>query len=154
MSQHRQYPDAAAKQRAYRARQLQARLTEQQANGLPPVPPLPTLPSRARWQALLERARLSLQTTHDEKQANYEERSEAWQQGEHAAALQDHLDALAQTLDDLDALPPFSTRLTRDVPAPAVGIRAAGAAAASRVLLMTGADQVVSALKWGLGHSR
>ena len=107
MSQHRQYPDAAAKQRAYRARQTQARLAEQQAKGLPPAPPLPTLPSRARWQALLEGARLFLETARDEMQAYYDDRSAAWQEGERAAALQDHLDAVTQTLDDLEALPPF-----------------------------------------------
>lgn len=106
MSQHRQYPDAAAKQRAYRARQLQARLADQQAKGLPPAPPLPTLPSRARWQALLERAGLLLQTAHDEMQAYYDDRSELWQQGERADALQERLDAVAQLLDDLEALPP------------------------------------------------
>ncbi len=107
MSQLRQYSDAAAKQRAYRARQTQARRAEQEAKGLPPTPPLPTLPSRARWQALLDGARLFLETAHDEMQAYYEDRSEAWQQGERAAALQDQLNALAQTLDALDALPPF-----------------------------------------------
>jgi hypothetical protein len=107
MPQQRQYPDAAAKQRAYRARQTQARRAEQEAKGLPPTPPLPTLPSRARWQALLEAARRFLETAHDEMQAYYEDRSEAWQQGERAAALQDRLDALAQILDDLEVLPPY-----------------------------------------------
>ena len=36
MPQPRQYPDPAASQRAYRARQTQARREEQQAKGLPP----------------------------------------------------------------------------------------------------------------------
>jgi len=107
MSQLRQYPDAAAKQRAYRARQTQARRAEQEAKGLPPTPPLSTLPSRARWQALLDGARLFLETARDEMETYYEDRSEVWQQGERAAALQDRLDALAQALDTLDALPPF-----------------------------------------------
>jgi hypothetical protein len=61
MPQHRQYSDAAAKQRAYRARQAQARRDELRAKGLPPAPPLPTVPSRARWQALLAHARLYLE---------------------------------------------------------------------------------------------
>lgn len=46
MPQQRRYEDNAAKQRAYRARQVQARCAEQHVKGLPPAPPLPTLPSQ------------------------------------------------------------------------------------------------------------
>ena len=109
MPQQRHYEDNAAKQRAYRARQAQARRAEQQAKGLPPAPPVPTLPSRARWQALLAQARLALQTARDEMQAYYEERSEAWQQGERAATLAEQIDQLEVVLTDLtdlEALPP------------------------------------------------
>jgi len=107
MPQQRQHPDNAAKQRAYRARQAQARCAEQEVRGLPPAPSLPTLPSRARWQALLAQARLFLETARDEMQSYYDDRSEAWQQGERAATLQDQLDSLGQALDELDTLPPF-----------------------------------------------
>ncbi len=107
MSQHRQHADNAAKQRAYRARHAQARRAEQQAKGLSSAPALPALPSRARWQALLDQARLFLETAREEMQTYYDDRSEAWQQGERAALLADHLDSLGQALDDLDALPPM-----------------------------------------------
>jgi hypothetical protein len=107
MPQHRQHADAAAKQRAYRARQAQARRDERQAKGLPPAPPIPTLPSRARWHALLDQARCALEGARDEMQTYYDDRSEAWQQGERAATLQDQLDHLGAVIDDLDALPPF-----------------------------------------------
>jgi len=107
MPQHRQHADNAAKQRAYRTRHAQARLSEQQAKGLPPAPPLPTLPSRARWQALLDQARLFLETARDEMQTYYDDRSETWQQSERAATLADHLDSLGQALDALDAVSPF-----------------------------------------------
>jgi hypothetical protein len=107
MPQQRQYADAAARQRAYRTRQAQARRDDLQARGLPPAASLPTLPSRARWQALLAQARLFLETARDEMQAYYDDRSEAWQQGDRAATLQDQLDSLGQALDELDALPPF-----------------------------------------------
>lgn len=107
MPQPRQHPDPAARQRAYRARQAQARRDEQQVKGLPPAPPLPTLPSRARWHALLARARLALETAHHEMQTYHDDRSAAWQEGERAAALQDHLDHLEALIDDMDALPPF-----------------------------------------------
>src|SRR5216683_8357206 len=98
MPQQRQHADAAAKQRAYRARQAQARRDELQARGLPPAPPIPTLRSRARWHALLDQARLSLARARDEMQAYYDDRSEAWQEGERAATLQERLDTLGQVL--------------------------------------------------------
>jgi hypothetical protein len=107
MPQERRYQDNAAKQRAYRARQAQARRAEQQAKGLPPAPPLPTLPSRLRWQALLAQAQLALETAHDEMQAYFEDRSEAWQQGERAATLVEQIDQLEVVLAELAALPPY-----------------------------------------------
>jgi hypothetical protein len=107
MPQPRQYVDAAAKQRAYRARQAQARREELQAKGVPPAPPLPTMPSRARWQALLAQARLSLETVRDEMQTYYDERSAAWQEGERAASLLDAIEQLEALINDVDALPSF-----------------------------------------------
>jgi hypothetical protein len=107
MPQQRHHPDNAAKQAAYRARQAQARRDELQARGIPPAPPIATLPSRARWQALRAQAQLSLETARDEMQSYYDERSDAWQEGERAALLQERLDTLGEVLDDLDALPPF-----------------------------------------------
>jgi hypothetical protein len=105
MPQQRRYQDNAAKQRAYRARQAQARREGQQAKGLPPAPPLPTLPSRARWQALITQARLALETARDEMHAYYEDRSEAWQEGERASALAEQIEHLEVILEDLEALP-------------------------------------------------
>ena len=107
MPQQRQHPDHAARQRAYRARQAQARRDELQAKGLPTSSPIPTLPSRARWRALLAQAQLSLETARDELQVYYDERSDTWQEGDRAATLAEQLDGLAQALDTLDALPPF-----------------------------------------------
>ena len=104
MSQQREYPDNAAKQRAYRARKTQARRADQEAKGLPPAPSLPTLPSRARWQALITRAHLALETARDEMQAYADERSDAWQQSERAAALADQIEALSTVLDDIETL--------------------------------------------------
>ena len=104
MPQPRRYADHAARQRAYRARQEQARLADQQAKGLPPAPALSTLPSRARWQALITRAQLALETVRDEMQAYADERSDAWQQSERAEALADQIEALSTVLDDLETL--------------------------------------------------
>lgn len=103
MPQPRQHTDNAAKQRAYRARQAEARRREQQARGLPSAPPLPTLPSHARWQALLAQARVYLETARDEMQAYFDDRSETWQQGDRGADLLEQIEGLEQALD---ALPP------------------------------------------------
>lgn len=107
MPQPRRHPDHAARQRAYRARQAQARHDELLAKGLPAAAPIPTLPSRARWRALLAHAQCSLETARDELQVYYDERSVIWQDGDRAATMAEQLDGLAQLLDDLDALPPF-----------------------------------------------
>ena len=45
MAPPRHYPDNAAKQRAYRVRQAQARCAEQAAKGLPAAPPCPPCPA-------------------------------------------------------------------------------------------------------------
>ena len=107
MAPPRRYPDHAARQRAYRARQDAARREELRAKGLPSAPSLPTLPSHARWQALLARAQLALETARDEMQTYHDARSATWQEGDRAALLTDHLDALEQVLSDLDDLPPL-----------------------------------------------
>lgn len=104
MPQPRRYADHAARQRAYRTRQEQARLAEQQAKGLPPAPALSALPSRARWQALITRAHLALETARDEMQGYADERSDAWQLSARAEALTDQIEALSTVLDDLETL--------------------------------------------------
>ena len=102
----RRYPDNATKQAAYRARQAQARTQEQQAKGLPVTPPLPTMPARARWQALLTHARLARETVQTEVQAYWDERSEAWQESDRGSALADELEQLGVVLDALAELAP------------------------------------------------
>jgi len=42
----------------------------------------------------------------DEMQTYYEDRSEAWQQGERAATLAAQIDHLEVVLNELEALPP------------------------------------------------
>lgn len=104
MAPPRRYADHAARQRAYRARQEQARQEDLQAKGLPPLPALPTVPGRARWQALLRRAEQAVALARDEMQAYYDGRSDTWQEGERAAALAEQIEQLSAVLDDLAAL--------------------------------------------------
>jgi hypothetical protein len=104
MPQPRQHTDTAAKQRAYRDRQAQARAAEQQAKGLPAAPPIASMPSRARWQALLAHARGALETVQLEQQAYWDERSETWQESERGAVMAEELEQLGVVLDELAAL--------------------------------------------------
>lgn len=104
MPQPRRYSDAAAKQRAYRQRQEAARQAERAAKGLPPGPAIPSLPSTARWRALIAQAQLALHTVHDEMQAYADERSDVWQQGERAQMLSESLEAVERALDELPTL--------------------------------------------------
>jgi len=107
MAQPRCYPDHAARQRAYRARQAQARREELQAKGVPAPASIATLPSRPRWQALIAHAQQALTTVHQEVQTYYDARSATWQEGDRAALLMDYREALEHLLDDLDTLPPL-----------------------------------------------
>ena len=101
MPQPRQHPDNAERQRAYRARQAAARRDDPHPAQPRPLagPPGPDPHGPG--------GRTALAAARDELQAYHDDRSPAWQAGERAAALLEHLDALAQLLDDLDALPPF-----------------------------------------------
>jgi hypothetical protein len=104
MPQPRRHSDAAAKQRAYRQRQEAARQAERAAKGLPPGPAIPTLPSTARWRALIEQARLALQAVYEEMHTYAEERSDAWQHSERAQTLSESVEAVERALDELPTL--------------------------------------------------
>lgn len=104
MAPPQRYPDAAARQRAYRLRQAQARQAEQHAKGLPPHPPIPTLPSTARWHALLTQAHHLLQMTQEEMQTYAADRSERWQHSQRAEEFDDRMAVLEHLLEDLTEL--------------------------------------------------
>ena len=104
MPQAREHADNAAKQRAYRQRQAEARRTEREAKGLPTAAPIPTMPSNARWITMAAHARETLTTMQAEMQAYYDERSEQWQDSEKGEDFQRRLDALESVLSEMDAL--------------------------------------------------
>jgi hypothetical protein len=105
MPQSRRYTDNAAKQRAYRARQAHAREEELQAKGIPRGAPLPTMPSRARWEGLVAQARQVLALARDEMQTYSDDRSDAWHESDRAVAFLEDIDHLQAALDDLDGFP-------------------------------------------------
>ena len=100
----KRYNDPAARQRAYRERQVQIRLDERNQKGLPAVPALPTMPGDRRWQTLLEQAQSALSCVQMEMQAYYDDRSEAWQEGERGESMQERLDSAESILTDLEDL--------------------------------------------------
>src|ERR1051325_6589121 len=109
----RRYPDAAARQAAYRARQTAARHQEQQAKNLPALPRVATLPGTVRWAALLQQAQLLLQTVQDEMQTYHEQRSETWQSsepGECFRAGQEAVEAAQAAVEEGVSEPVFAPR--------------------------------------------
>jgi hypothetical protein len=100
----RRYRTAAERQAAWRARQAEARNRERAERGLPAAPSVPTMPSTARWNALLAMAKAALDAARNEMQEYYDDRSETWQAGERGEAMQERIDALDTILADLEGL--------------------------------------------------
>jgi len=104
MPQPTKYPNAAARQAAYRARREQALCEQAQQRGLPPLPALPTLPGTARWNAALTLAHRLLEEVSQQMQTYFDERSLAWQEGERAQDFTARLEAIEAVHEALDLL--------------------------------------------------
>lgn len=104
MPQPRKYDNAAQRQRAYLARREQARKEQLQAKGLPALPAIAAIPGERRWQALLESARITLQTLHQELQSYQEQRSEAWQESDRGQAMAQRIESLEALIADTEEL--------------------------------------------------
>ena len=98
-----QRKQTAERQRRYRERQAAARAEELQAKGMPATRPIPSMPSKERWQALLDAARANLATAQAEMQSYFEDRSEEWQESEKGEAFQERLTQIDTALDALEA---------------------------------------------------
>ena len=94
MPQPRKHEDAAARQRAYRARR--------KAQDAPPAPP--GAPGYAKWRKSVQQAHALLSAAYDEIGDWMRERSERWQEGERAGELEADRDKLYEILDALDEL--------------------------------------------------
>lgn len=99
----KQYESAAARQKAFRERQKAAR-TEAIAQGAPKAAAVPTMPSKARWETLIQQARAAVDTCREEMQGYHDERSEQWQESEKGEQMQEKIDALENLLNDMDNL--------------------------------------------------
>ena len=100
----KKYASQADRQKAYRGRCKQARKIEQAARGLPALPAISTMPGKPRWNASLAAAHELLSCTLSEMQDYFDERSEAWQEGERAEEHQERIDSLQAVLDNLDEI--------------------------------------------------
>jgi hypothetical protein len=101
----RKHADTAAKHRAYRERAAASRAAEREAKGLPKAPAIPTIPGTARWAALIEVARAALETAAVEMQGYYDDRSEAWQEGDRGESLRAKLEAIEAVVSEIEGLP-------------------------------------------------
>jgi hypothetical protein len=104
MPSPRKYEGAAARQRAYRKRAEAARLAERELKGLPCAPAIPTMPSKARWRAMIIEARALLAGMEREIQDYIDDRSEAWQESEPAEHLEECRQAVEDAIDSLQTI--------------------------------------------------
>jgi hypothetical protein len=95
----KQHEDHAARQRAYRQR-LAAASSEQN----PAAPKIPATAGKRRWAAQIDAARQLLESARDGMQEYYDDRSEAWQDGERAEEMQTTIDALEAVLEQFEEL--------------------------------------------------
>ncbi len=96
------YSSPAEKSRAQRERERERRVAEQAAKGLPPVAPIPTMPSRPRWTAQVAAAVAFLEASRDEQQSYYDERSESWQESDAGTELAARIEAIENALGSLE----------------------------------------------------
>ncbi len=92
----------AEKQKAYRERQAAARLKEREAKNIPAAPPIPTVPAKPRWDALIAQAIALLETCHNEMQAYFDERTEQWQEDDRGEALTGRIEAIERAIAELE----------------------------------------------------
>jgi len=100
----RKHLSGAVRQRAYRARCETARDAAIRAKNTPATAAIPTMPSTARWNALIEHARSSLSAVQQEMEKYQDERSEAWQETDAADAFQERIDQIDAALEAVQAI--------------------------------------------------
>ena len=99
----RKYASHAERQAAYR-RRLAARRAPLPAHGAPTEPGVPSQPGRGRWRGLLRQATRLLETTGQEMEEYYQQRSERWQESERGEAFLERLETLRETQAALEEL--------------------------------------------------
>lgn len=98
----KQRTQTAERQRRFRERQA-ARDKATESAGLPAPRQISTMPSTARWNALLEAGRGKIEQLRDEMQEYFDERTEEWQESDRGTEMQERLERLEEALTALEA---------------------------------------------------
>ena len=109
MPQPRQYANRADQQAAYRKRRRVSDQALLAQKGLPPLPAIPTMPGKARWNAMITQAHRLLSEAVVEMQDYHDNRSQQWQDSSKAEELLAKRECLQETLDQLQGIqePPY-----------------------------------------------
>jgi uncharacterized protein YukE len=62
------------------------------------------MPSTARWKELRRQAEAALQVLLDEMESYYDQRSEAWQEGDRGEAFQQTIESIEEALDTVRSI--------------------------------------------------
>lgn len=104
MPQKRKYQSDSARQAAYRSRKAEDRKQALADPRLPSLPVLSTMPGTVRWNTVIRRCTDLLALVRDETASYYEDRSEAWQEGDRGAAHAERVESLTELVDGLEEL--------------------------------------------------
>jgi hypothetical protein len=104
MPQRRKYENDGARQAAYRCRQAKARDQERAEPRLPSLPPLTNMPGTVRWNAVIRRCTDLLALIRDESASYYDDRSEAWQEGDRGEEHAERVEVLTELVNGLEDL--------------------------------------------------
>jgi len=104
MPQKRKYENDGARQAAYRCRQAKARLQEMADPRLPSLPAISNFPGTVRWNAVIRRCTDLLALICNEAASYYDDRSEAWQEGDRGEAHAERVEALTQIVNGLEQI--------------------------------------------------
>ena len=100
----RKHASPAKRQLAYRQRREAARIADTHAKGIPLTAAIPTMPSTARWNALIDMTKSLLGAVQKEMEDYRDDRSETWQEGEKCEDFQATIDLVADALASVEAI--------------------------------------------------
>jgi len=94
------YASNAERQAAYRKRRAAAVKAQAAIAPLPALPALPTIPGDARWRIAMQHSYCLAEQTIEQMNEYFNDRREAWQEGERGEDFQERTEALEAIYDD------------------------------------------------------
>lgn len=101
MPQKRKYSSGAERQAAYRKRCAAKREAELQSKGLPPLPPVPSIPGHRRWDLMIRQARFVVEQVKSEMESYYIGRSDDWNDSERGEAFAELMESVEEAASAL-----------------------------------------------------